>query len=57
MWVLLVLLVILSLAQFWRMENREAPAWFKCKESLFVQTIFNKCTPINKLSESNETIQ
>ena len=26
-------------------RNREAPDWVKCKESLFEQVVFKKCTP------------
>ena len=57
MWVLLILLLILTLAQIWRMENREAPAWTKCKESLFIQTVFNKCTQINIDGTENSLIE
>ena len=57
MWVLLILLLILTLAQIWRMENREAPAWTKCKESLFIQTVFNKCTQINIDGKENSFIE
>ena len=57
MWILLILLVILTLAQIWRMENREAPAWTKCKESLFIQTVFNKCTQINIDGTENSLIE
>ena len=57
MWILLILLIILSLAQFWKMENRDTPPWVKCKESLFVQTIFNKCTALNKdINQENLSI-
>ena len=47
MWILLILLIILTLSQFWRIQNKNSPPWMKCKENLFVQTIFNKCTPSN----------
>ena len=57
MWVLLILLVILTLSQIWRMENRESPAWTKCKESLFIQTVFNKCTQINIDETENSLIE
>ena len=43
-WILLILLDILAIYQLWMMDNREAPSWTKCKESLLIQTITGSCT-------------
>ena len=43
-WILLILLAILAISQLWMMDNREAPSWTKCKESLLIQTITGSCT-------------
>ncbi len=40
-----ILILILVITSFWFGRNREAPPWVKCKESLFSQVIFKKCTP------------
>ncbi len=45
MWVISILILISVIASFWFGKNRETPPWMKCKESLFMQVIFNKCTP------------
>ena len=43
-WILLILLAILAISQLSMMDNREAPSWTKCKESLLIQTITGSCT-------------
>ena len=34
----------------WYSKNRETPDWMKCKESLFDQVVFKKCTPSQFMS-------
>ena len=46
--VIVVLIVILAISSFWFSRNRDIPPWMKCKESLFVQVIFNKCTEVDR---------
>ena len=43
--VISILILILVITSFWFGRNRETPPWMKCKESLFSQIIFKKCTP------------
>ena len=45
MWIISILILILVVSSFWFGRNRETPPWMKCKESLFEQVVFNKCTP------------
>ena len=45
MWIISILIVILLVSSFWLGKNRETPPWMKCKESLFEQVVFKKCTP------------
>lgn len=45
MWIISVLILIMMISSFWFGRNRETPPWMKCKESLFTQVVFNKCTP------------
>jgi len=44
MWIIITLISILAISSFWFGRNREIPPWMKCKESLFEQVVFNKCT-------------
>ena len=45
MWIIIILISILAISSFWFGRNREIPPWMKCKESLFEQVVFKKCTP------------
>jgi len=45
MWIIIILISILVMSSFWFGRNREIPPWMKCKESLFEQVVFKKCTP------------
>ena len=45
MWIISILILIMMISSFWFGRNRETPPWMKCKESLFMQVVFNKCTP------------
>ena len=33
------------ISSYWFSKNKSAPPWVKCKESLFEQVVFKKCTP------------
>ena len=44
-WLLVILIIILTSVSFWYGRNRQTPDWMKCKESLFDQVVFKKCTP------------
>ena len=44
-WIIIILITILLVSSYFFSRNREAPDWVKCKESLFVQVVFKKCTP------------
>ena len=33
------------ISSYWFSRNRDVPPWMKCKESLFEQVVFKKCTP------------
>ena len=33
------------ISSYWFSKNRDVPDWVKCKESLFEQVVFKKCTP------------
>ena len=44
-WIIIILITILLVSSYWFSRNREAPDWVKCKESLFEQVVFKKCTP------------
>ena len=50
MWIISVLILILMISSFYFGRNREAPPWVKCKESLFDQVVFKKCTPSQFMS-------
>ena len=45
MWIIIILITILMISSYWFSKNRPAPPWVKCKESLFEQVVFKKCTP------------
>jgi len=53
MWIIVVLITILMVGSFWFSKGREIPPWAKCKESLFVQVVFKKCTPSSLVSPNN----
>ena len=53
MWVISILILIMMISSFWFGRNRETPPWMKCKESLFAQVVFNKCTPSSFSSPRN----
>ena len=53
-WLLVILIVILTSVSFWYGRNRETPDWMKCKESLFDQVVFKKCTPSNFVIPENK---
>ena len=59
MWIISVLILILMISSFWFGRNREAPPWVKCKESLFEQVVFKKCTPssFNRPNLDNTSIE
>jgi len=65
MWIIVILIVISTSVSFWYGRNRETPEWMKCKESLFDQVVFNKCTPssfsrpknIEKLDDNKEMLE
>ena len=44
-WIIIILITILLVSSYWFSKGREAPDWVKCKESLFEQVVFKKCTP------------
>ena len=48
-----LVLVFLLTSYFYR-KNKEIQPWMKCKESLFSQVVFKKCTP-SSLSRPNIT--
>ena len=50
MWIISILILIMMVSSFWFGRNRETPPWMKCKESLFMQVVFNKCTPSSFVS-------
>ena len=54
-WIIIILITILLISSYWFSRNREAPDWVKCKESLFEQVVFKKCTPsaFNQLDYDN----
>ena len=43
-WLLLVLLVVLGISRMWSIDQKGSFSWTKCKESLFVYIVSNKCT-------------
>ena len=45
MWIIIILITILMISSYWFSKNKSAPPWVKCKESLFEQVVFKKCTP------------
>mgnify|MGYP001229830481 FL=1 len=55
MWILVVLILISTVLSFWYSKNREAPDWVKCKESLFDQVVFKKCTPSQFMTLPNSS--
>ena len=59
MWIISILILILMVSSFWFAKDREAPPWVKCKESLFEQVVFKKCTPssFSQPSEINSEIE
>jgi hypothetical protein len=46
-------------SSYWFSKNKSAPPWVKCKESLFEQVVFKKCTPssFSQPSEINSEIE
>ena len=58
-WIIIILITILLISSYWFSKGREAPDWVKCKESLFEQVVFKKCTPssFNKPKVGNDTIE
>ena len=44
MWIIIILITILMISSYWFSKNKSAPPWVKCKESLFEQVVFKKCT-------------
>ncbi len=50
MWIIVILILISTILSFWYSKNRETPDWMKCKESLFDQVVFKKCTPSQFMS-------
>ena len=58
-WIIIILITILLISSYWFSKGREAPDWVKCKESLFEQVVFKKCTPssFNKPTIENDTIE
>ena len=50
MWIIVILILISTILSFWYSKNRETPDWMKCKESLFDQDVFKKCTPSQFMS-------
>ncbi|MAI76538.1 MAG: hypothetical protein CMM90_05090 [Rickettsiales bacterium] len=61
MWIISVLILIMMISSFWFARDREAPPWVKCKESLFTQVVFKKCTPSSfatpRLSNEGDQIE
>ena len=58
MWIIVVLITILMISSYFFSKGREIPPWAKCKESLFVQVVFKKCTPSSLMSpNSNQKIE
>ncbi len=59
MWITIVLITILMISSYWFSKNRKPPTWVKCKESLFEQVVFKKCTPssFSQPSEINSEIE
>ncbi len=53
MWIIVVLITILMISSYFFSKGREIPPWAKCKESLFVQVVFKKCTPSSLVSPNN----
>ena len=43
--IIIILILILMISSYWFSKNRDVPPWVKCKESLFEQVVFKKCTP------------
>ena len=58
MWIISVLILIMMVSSFWFARDKERP-WVKCKESLFEQVVFKKCTPssFSQPSEINSEIE
>lgn len=59
MWIIIILITILMVSSYWFSKNKSAPPWVKCKESLFEQVVFKKCTPssFSQPSEINSEIE
>ena len=55
-WIIIILITILLVSSYWFSRNREAPDWVKCKESLFEQVVFKKCTPSLLINQIDEMI-
>lgn len=53
MWILVILILISSILAY---NNRKEQPWVKCKESLFNQIVFNKCTP-SSFSEPQDYLE
>ena len=58
-WIIIILITILLVSSYFISRNREAPDWVKCKESLFEQVVFKKCTPssFNRQNLDNTSIE
>ena len=58
-WIIIILITILLVSSYFFSRNREAPDWVKCKESLFEQVVFKKCTPssFNRPNLDNTSIE
>jgi hypothetical protein len=54
--IIIILIVILMISSYWFSRKRDVPPWVKCKESLFEQVVFKKCTPssFNRPSSINQ---
>ena len=61
MWIIIILITILMISSYWFSKNKSAPPWVKCKESLFEQVVFKKCTPSSfatpRLSNEGDQIE
>ena len=44
-WIILGLILVLTVTSYFYSKKKDIPPWMKCKESLFSQVVFKKCTP------------
>ena len=44
-WILFGLILVFIITSYFYSKKRDIPPWMKCKESLFSQVVFKKCTP------------